>query len=306
MAVFLMGPTGAGKTDLAVELASRLPIEIVSVDSAMVYRGMNIGTGKPDAQVLRTAPHRLVDIRDPVDAYSAASFREDALREIADIRSAGCTPLLVGGTGLYFRALRRGLSALPCADAGLRARLRLEAQASGWAVLHARLARVDPGSAARIHPNDPQRIQRALEVYELTGVPLSEHFDRENKDALELPVRAFVLSPQDRASLHDRIASRFNAMLESGLVEEVIRLRAQPGICRALPSMRAVGYRQVWDYLDGEIDYSAMRSRAVAATRQLARRQLTWLRSEAQAEWLDSTSPSMLAKLLSRLTQVAL
>lgn len=280
--VFLMGPTAAGKTDLAVALVKRLPFEIVSVDSAMVYRGMDIGTGKPDADTLARAPHRLIDIREPKDTYSAAQFRADALAEIDQILKAGRIPLLVGGTGLYFRALERGLSRLPAANTKVRAALEAEAAAAGWFALHARLAKVDPESARRIHPNDPQRIQRALEVYELTGHAMSTLITASEKPGPEFTVIGLRLEPDARDWLHRRIARRFHGMLERGLVDEVAALRSSGRLAANMPALRAVGYRQAWAYLDGEGDLEALAERGIAATRQLARRQLTWLRAESR------------------------
>jgi len=285
--VFLMGPTAAGKTELAVKLVERFPCTIVSVDSVMVYRGLDIGTGKPGGALLARAPHRLIDIRAPGEPYSAAEFRTDALREIAALQAAGRVPLLVGGTGLYFRALRDGLSPLPAADAQVRARLESEARASGWAALHARLARIDPAAARRIHPHDAQRIQRALEVWELTARPLSTLW-AERASVPRLTAQTIILEPRDRSRLHRRIADRFARMLARGLVAEVEELRARPDLHAALPSMRAVGYRQVWEYLEGGSDSPTMVWRAVAATRRLARRQLTWLRREQAATRFDS------------------
>jgi len=304
MAIFLMGPTASGKTELAVELVQRLPLEIISVDSAMVYRGMDIGTGKPDAALLARAPHRLIDIRDPESAYSAGEFRADAQREVQAVLAAGRVPLLVGGTGLYFRALRDGLAGLPRAEPAVRRRLAAEAARHGWGRLHERLARLDAPAAARIHPNDPQRIQRALEVHELTGRPLSElqraQAAAPGAPALDLPVLALALYPADRSVLHDRIDARFRRMLERGLVEEVSALRARSGMHPSLPSMRAVGYRQVWAHLDGRLAREAMIREALRATRGLAKRQLTWLRSEPQAERLDSADPRLLDRALAR------
>ncbi|MBD3619203.1 MAG: tRNA (adenosine(37)-N6)-dimethylallyltransferase MiaA [Chromatiales bacterium] len=282
--VFLMGPTASGKTDLAVALVEALPLDIVSVDSALIYREMAIGTARPDAATLARAPHRLIDFLDPAEAYSAARFRADALREIAAIHAAGRVPLLVGGTMLYFRALQYGLSELPPADPAVRARLDAWAAREGWAALHARLAEVDPVSAARIHPNDPQRLQRALEVFELTGRPLSAFHARGRAGDFDCRLLKLGLLPQDRALLHTRIAARFQQMLAAGLIEEVQRLRARGDLDTGLPSMRSVGYRQVWEYLDGNYDYDTMVSKGIAATRQLAKRQLTWLRSEADVE----------------------
>lgn len=286
-AIFLMGPTAAGKTDLAVELVRRLPCDIISVDSALVYRGMDIGTAKPGPEVLSAAPHRLIDIRDPSESYSAAQFREDALREMTQISRAGRIPLLVGGTMLYFRTLERGLSDLPSADGTVRARLEEEAGVLGWAALHARLAEVDPAAAKRIHPNDPQRIQRALEVYEVSGRPMSELYGQGAAPHFPYCALKIVVSPADRAELHRRIEARYRAMLGAGFVEEVERLRGRGDLHPDLPSMRAVGYRQVWNYLDGRLSYFEMMEKGVAATRQFAKRQLTWLRAIPDVIWLD-------------------
>ena len=282
-----MGPTGVGKTDLAVALAELGRVDIVSVDSAMVYRGLDIGSGKPDAATLARAPHRLIDIREPEQAYSAAEFRVDALEAIESIHAADRIPLLVGGTGLYFRALKRGLSRLPRANPAIRRRLDEDMQRVGLAAMHDRLRQLDPESAGRIHPNDPQRIQRALEVYELTGSPMSALIAARNTDAMPYPSFEVVLAPAERGVLHWRIEQRFDQMLAAGLVDEVRDLRARPRVHKDLPAMRAVGYRQVWEHLDGEVDFEHMRARAVAATRQLARRQLTWLRAQKVATWLE-------------------
>jgi tRNA dimethylallyltransferase len=279
--MFLMGPTACGKTDIAVELARRFPFEIVSVDSAMVYRGMDIGTAKPDAETLRLAPHRLIDICDPSEAYSAARFREDALREIAAIHAAGRIPLLVGGTMLYFRALEQGLSALPPADPIVRERLEEEAARLGWAALHARLAQVDPEAAARIHPNDPQRIQRALEVWELTGRPMSELQRAGRDEPLPFGVVKAQVFPEDRDRLHERIEERFRRMLELGFWEEVERLYVRGDLDPSMPSIRAVGYRQLWRYYAGELGREEAVRAGIIATRQLAKRQMTWLRGDA-------------------------
>ncbi|MHB9157932.1 MAG: tRNA (adenosine(37)-N6)-dimethylallyltransferase MiaA, partial [Thiobacillus sp.] len=267
-AVFLMGPTASGKTALAVSLVERFPLEIISVDSALVYRGMDIGSAKPDAVTLARAPHHLLDIRDPTDAYSAAAFCDDARRLMADIVARGRVPLLVGGTMLYFRALLRGLDDLPRADPVLRKALEAEAKARGWPALHAELAAVDPATAARLAPNDSQRIGRALEIFRLTGTPMSALLDRVQS---ELPYRVLQLAliPSDRAVLHQRIAARFDAMLAEGLVDEVEFLRRAPALSPDLPAMRAVGYRQAWAYLDGDIDMKALREQGLAATRQL-------------------------------------
>lgn len=283
--LLLMGPTASGKTALAVELARRLPFEIISVDSAQVYRGMDIGTAKPDSATRRIAPHRLIDIRDPAETYSAGEFRIDALREIAAIQAAGRIPLLVGGTLLYFRALERGLAELPSADPALRARLAVEFAERGSAVLHARLARFDPASAARIHVHDQQRIQRALEVYELTGRSLTELCARPRNETLSFRIIKLILVPVERHVLHERIERRFHIMLEQGLVAEVARLKARGDLGLDRPALRAVGYRQVWAYLDGLLDEAAMIERGIAATRQFAKRQMTWLRAEKEAFW---------------------
>lgn len=287
LAVLLIGPTASGKTDVAVELVQRLPLEIVSVDSALIYRGMDIGTAKPDAATLQRAPHRLIDIRDPGESYSAAEFRDDALREMADIRARGKIPLLVGGTTLYFRALEQGLSDLPAADPAVRARLETEAAAVGWAAMHARLQRVDPQAAARIHPNDPQRIQRALEVHALSGVALSELQAAGRVPSPGWRFLKIILAPPDRALLHERIAARFHAMVAQGFVDEVRRLRARGDLHADLPSMRAVGYRQAWAYLEGNLAASEWVDKGIIATRQYAKRQMTWLRSETGAHRVD-------------------
>lgn len=292
--ILLMGPTASGKSELAIELADRLPWDIVSVDSAMVYRGMDIGTAKPSRETRARVPHRLVDILEPSEPYSAARFRDDALREIRRIAEQGRVPLLVGGTMLYFRALTRGLARLPSADAGVRARLSAEARRLGWDALHARLVQIDPEAARRIHPHDPQRIQRALEVHELTGQTLSElQRAREPFGAdTGLQFLRAVIAPTSRALLRERIAQRFATMLEQGLIDEVQALRERGDLDLDLPSMRSVGYRQVWRYLDGDLDRDEMVEKAVTSTRQLAKRQLTWLRSEPEAHWLDSESLS--------------
>ncbi len=285
--LFLMGPTASGKTDLAVALVRRLPLEIVSVDSAMVYRGMDIGTGKPGREMLSRAPHRLIDIREPEETYSAAQFRKDALEAIAEIRDAGRVPLLVGSTGLYFRALEKGLSPLPAADPRMRAALESEARRLGWGALHDRLATVDPASAARIHRNDPQRIQRALEVQAITGKSMSALMAAGREGGAGLTVHAVSLEPAERVWLHQRIARRFGEMLSRGLVEEVAALRDSGKLRAGMPALRAVGYRQTWDHLEGVIDRKSLAERGIAATRQLARRQLTWLRGEPEVSRFD-------------------
>jgi len=306
LAIFLMGPTASGKTDLAVELVRRLPCTIISVDSTMVYRGMDIGSAKPDSAVQAVAPHRLIDIRDPADAYSAAQFRVDSLREMEDITAAGRVPLLVGGTMLYFRALERGLAPLPGANPEVRAHLATEAEHLGWAALHARLATLDPVLAQRIHPNDPQRIQRALEIIELTGRPPTELFALEVPQKLPYRLIKLVVSPADRALLQRRIATRFTRMLGEGLVGEVEVLYNRGNLGLHTPALRAVGYRQIWEYLAGSIDFATMQERAVVTTRQLARRQLTWLRPEPATQWLESTDPGIIGQALRALEQAGL
>ncbi len=288
VAICLMGPTASGKTELAIELLKHLPCEIISVDSAMIYRGMDIGTAKPDAATLAAAPHRLIDFLDPVEAYSAARFREDALREMSEVSEAGGIPLLVGGTMLYFRALEHGLSELPAANPEVRAEIDAQAQALGWEALHERLQGIDPQAASRIHPNDPQRLQRALEVHEVSGKTLTELCAQ--RDAVELPYRLVKLAliPDDRALLRTRIAQRFEIMLDQGLINEVETLYQRGDLNLSMPSMRAVGYRQVWKFLAGELNAEAMQLEAVTATRQLAKRQLTWLRSETGLQVIDA------------------
>jgi tRNA dimethylallyltransferase len=278
-AIFLMGPTAAGKTALALALHDTLPVEIISVDSSQVYCGMDIGTAKPTRDELSRAPHRLIDIRDPRQAYSAADFCADALGEMRAITQAGKVPLLVGGTMFYFRALEFGLSDLPSADPDIRARLGDEAAILGWYAMHRRLQEIDPVSASQIHPNDAQRIQRALEIHELTGQPPSVLSVAKKASLFPFHVTKIALWPRDRILLHERIAARFLAMLERGFVEEVERLMLLDGLNLNLPSMRAAGYRQIWQYLIKTINYSEMTEQAIAATRQFAKRQITWLRS---------------------------
>jgi len=288
-AIFLMGPTAAGKTALALELVDRFDCELISVDSALVYRGLDIGSAKPDAATLARYPHRLIDIRDPAQAYSAAEFRADALQEMAAIAAHGHIPLLVGGTSLYFRALQYGLSALPEADAGVRRALADEAARSGWPVLHERLRALDPLAAERIRPRDAQRIQRALEVIALTGKTLSSQ-QRGLPAPFPYRVLKLALLPAERGALHARIAQRVDAMLAQGFLDEVRALRARGDLREDLPAMRAVGYRQAWQHLAGELDAADFRARAIFATRQLAKRQITWLRSELDARCLDPFS----------------
>ncbi len=286
--IALMGPTASGKTALAVAWAQRRGMEIVSVDSALVYRGLDIGSAKPDATTQAIAPHRLVDIREPHEIYSAADFRTDALREVADIVRSGRIPLLVGGTGLYFRAVLDGLSAMPAADAALRERIEEDARQRGWRALHEELAQVDAAAAKRIQPADTQRISRALEVFRATGKPITQWRREAVRTPLPYRVLRLVVAPMDRAILHQRIALRFAAMLEDGLLDEVKKLKADPRLHADLPAMRAVGYRQAWEWLErGDTDISKLRDAGIFATRQLAKRQLTWLRGELSARWFD-------------------
>ena len=273
----LLGPTASGKSSLAIRLADKLPLEIVSIDSALVYRGMDIGTAKPGAALRAQVPHHLIDIINPDESYSAGRWREDAIAITRDILERNRIPLMVGGTMLYYRALIAGLDALPQADARVRAEIDVEAAERGWPALHAELAKVDPQTAARLAPKDAQRIQRALEVWRLTGKPISE-LQGAAKAEVPFDVKGIALIP-DRALLHARIEQRFDAMLRLGLIDEVNALKKKYRLTAAMPSMRAVGYRQVWEHLEGETDEATMRSRAIAATRQLAKRQLTWLRS---------------------------
>ncbi|MDR2876729.1 MAG: tRNA (adenosine(37)-N6)-dimethylallyltransferase MiaA [Chromatiales bacterium] len=296
--IFLTGPTASGKTDLALEIVRRLPCEIISVDSAMVYRGMDIGTAKPDAALRRVAPHRLIDICDAAEPYSAARFRADALHEIAQVQAAGRVPLLVGGTMLYFRALERGLSAMPAADAELRARLELEGKEQGWPALHARLASIDPRAAARIHPHDPQRIQRALEVFELTGCAMSELQDAARAEPMPFSAVKIHVLPSDRAALHRNIEQRFHRMMEQGLLGEVEALHRRGDLDPLMPSLRTVGYRQLWQCVTGQVALEQAVCAAIAATRQLARRQLNWLRSETVPATFAVETPGLVDNVL--------
>ncbi|MCV2216396.1 tRNA (adenosine(37)-N6)-dimethylallyltransferase MiaA [Thauera sp. Sel9] len=277
-ALLLLGPTASGKTACALAIARRLPVEIVSVDSALVYRDMDIGTAKPSAEERAVCPHHLIDVVSPEASYSAARFRADAIRLMREISARGRIPLLAGGTMLYFKALRDGLSDLPAADAELRRAIDEEAAAHGWPALHAELARLDPAAAARLEPSDAQRIQRALEIVRLTGRPLAESYARKEDEALPCRLLTMALAPSDRGVLHARIAERFDTMLHGGFVDEVRRLRRTYRLNPEMPSMRCVGYRQAWEYLDGDIGYDELRFKGVAATRQLAKRQLTWQR----------------------------
>jgi tRNA dimethylallyltransferase len=299
--VFIMGPTGVGKTRLALTLAERLDGEIVSVDSALVFRGLDIGTAKPNPAERARIPHHLIDICDPTERYSAARFRHDAQVAIDAIRARGRLPLLVGGTGLYFRALEYGLADLPDADPAVRAELEACLAAQGSEVLHRRLALVDPLAAARIHPNDPQRLVRALEVQQLTGQPMSSLWQGAGLAALDAPVLKLAVAPCQRGLLHARIAQRFDTMLARGLINEVRALWLRGDLSPACPALRTVGYREVWRYLTGEFDYTSMRERAIIATRQLAKRQLTWLRRETGCEWLDVTDLAAVERLVGRL-----
>lgn len=305
VAVAIMGPTASGKTAAALAIARERPVEIISVDSALVYREMDIGTAKPSAEELASAPHHLIDIIDPLDAYSVMQFRTDTLRLVAEISARGALPLLVGGTMMYFKGLTDGLDDLPTADALVRARLDEDAARDGWPALHARLAVLDPITAERLKPNDAQRINRALEIIELTGQPMSALLSGRSKLELPFELVSFGLEPSDRAVLHGRIAVRFDQMLgtrdDTGLVAEVARLRARGDLNPLLPSMRCVGYRQTWEYLDGLIDRPALRELGVIATRQLAKRQLTWLRSMPERIVIDCLAPDATGALLSEL-----
>ncbi|EGH71619.1 tRNA (adenosine(37)-N6)-dimethylallyltransferase MiaA [Pseudomonas syringae] len=315
-AIFLMGPTAAGKTDLAIELTKVLPCELISVDSTLVYRGMDIGTAKPSKAQLAEHPHRLIDILDPAQSYSAADFRSDALAAMAEITARGNIPLLVGGTMLYFKALLDGLADMPAADAQVRAQLEADAQAFGWQALHDQLAVVDPVSAARIHPNDPQRLIRALEVYRVSGMSMTAHREQQTAQSTEaaasgrqqLPytVANLAIAPADRKVLHQRIALRFEQMLDQGFLDEVLALRSRGDLHSGLPSIRAVGYRQVWDHLDGKLTRDEMQERGIIATRQLAKRQFTWLRSWDDLHWLDSLASDNLSRALKYLGSVSI
>ncbi|MFA9216290.1 MAG: tRNA (adenosine(37)-N6)-dimethylallyltransferase MiaA [Sphingomonadaceae bacterium] len=302
LAVAIMGPTASGKTAAALAIAQHIPAEIISVDSALVYRGMDIGTAKPTRAERAAVPHHLIDIIDPLDAYSVAQFRADTLRLVEQIVARGKLPLLVGGTMLYFKGLADGLDDLPGADPLLRAALEDDAARIGWPAMHARLATLDPQTAARLAPNDAQRIQRALEICTLSGQPMSALLALREKTELPFELLSFALEPSDRAVLHERIARRFDLMLEDSedgnLITEVEVLRRRGDLHPGLPSMRCVGYRQMWDYLDGQIDYRTMRETGIIATRQLAKRQLTWLRSMPQRVVLDCLAPEPAGHML--------
>jgi len=297
-AILLMGPTAAGKTDAAIHLHQHYQCDIISVDSALVYRGMNIGTAKPEADVLEKAPHALVDICDPWEPYSASLFCEDAKRLMTESIQQQRVPLLAGGTMLYYRALLNGLTDLPDADPQIRAEIEAKATRLGWQTLHDELKQVDPRSAARIHPNDPQRISRALEVYRSTGQSLTELFAQDQGSRLDYDCLKLVICPADRQVLHQRIEQRFQIMLEQGFLDEVKALMEEPKNHAELPSMRSVGYRQAWEHLDGQTDFETMSYRAIVATRQLAKRQLTWLRKEPDAIWIDPMEATYMDHLI--------
>ncbi|SUC10127.1 tRNA delta(2)-isopentenylpyrophosphate transferase [Pasteurella canis] len=287
-AIFLMGPTASGKTDLAIKLRQVLPVEVISVDSALIYKGMDIGTAKPNDEELALAPHRLINICDPSESYSAANFRQDALREMEQITAQGKIPLLVGGTMLYYKALLEGLSPLPSADENIRAEIESKAQQLGWAALHQELTRIDPISAQRINPNDSQRINRALEVFYITGKTLTTLTEQKG-DALPYQILQFATTPKDRQILHERIAIRFKKMIQLGFQQEVEKLYQRGDLHADLPAIRCVGYRQMWEYLRGDYSHEEMIFRGICATRQLAKRQITWLRGwKYPIEWLDS------------------
>jgi len=302
-AIFLMGPTASGKTGLAIDLCEQFPLDIISVDSALVYREMDIGTAKPDAETLKKAAHRLINILDPSEIYSAAEFREDALHEMASITAAGRVPLLVGGTMLYFRALEHGLSELPAADSEVRQRLETQAQEIGWPAMHEILRQKDPKAASRIHPNDPQRIQRALEVIDISGQAMSELQAKTAGRKLEYRLHKIIISPEPRSVLHERIEKRFDLMMQAGFIDEMKSLHSRSDLNVDLPSMRAVGYRQAWDWLEGNCTSEQMRERVLAATRQLAKRQLTWLRRERGSLWYDLQSDTARAEVFGTLRE---
>ena len=299
-AILLMGPTASGKTALALELAKRLPVEIISVDSALVYRDMDIGTAKPTAAELAACPHHLIDLITPEEAYSAARFREEAVGLMKAITARGRIPLLAGGTMLYFKALRDGLSDLPQADPALRAEIELDAARRGWPAVHADLAALDPEAGARLKPTDAQRIQRALEIVRVTHRPLAESYGRREDAALPCRLLALGLVPADRAVLHQRIADRFDAMLKAGFLDEVTSLREKYRLTADMPSMRCVGYRQAWEVLEGELPAAELRDRGIFATRQLAKRQLTWLRGFTDVEPLDCLAPDLMEQAAAR------
>lgn len=290
-AIFLMGPTASGKTDLAIRLRQTLPVEVISVDSALIYKGMDIGTAKPSADELALAPHRLIDILDPSESYSVMNFRDDALREMAEITAQGKIPLLVGGTMLYYKALLDGLSPLPSAEPVIRAQIEARAEQYGWPALHAELLKIDPVSGARINPNDSQRINRALEVFYISGKTMTE-LTAEQGEGIPYNISQFAIAPQDRAVLHQRIEQRFQKMIDLGFEQEVRRLFERGDLSADLPSIRCVGYRQIWEYLSGEVSLDEAVFKGICATRQLAKRQITWLRGwGSEITWLDSLDP---------------
>ncbi|QNS15799.1 tRNA (adenosine(37)-N6)-dimethylallyltransferase MiaA [Mannheimia bovis] len=292
LALFLMGPTASGKTDLAIALRQELPVEVISVDSALIYKGMDIGTAKPSKTELELAPHRLIDILDPAESYSAMNFHADALREMAEITAQGKIPLLVGGTMLYYKALLEGLSPLPSAAPTIRAEIEARAEQHGWAVLHQELVKIDPVAGTRINPNDSQRINRALEVFYITGKTMTE-LTAQQGETLPYNILQFAIAPQDRAVLHQRIEQRFHKMIDLGFEEEVKRLFLREDLHINLPSIRCVGYRQMWEYLQGDISLDEAIFKGICATRQLAKRQITWLRSwQGELTWLDSLDPT--------------
>lgn len=297
-AICLMGPTASGKTALAVKLAQALNGEIISVDSALVFKGMDIGTAKPTIAERGGISHHLIDIIDPAQSFSTGEFRNKALAIMDDINQRGKLPILVGGTMLYFNALFHGLAQLPEANAKIRARLDKELAEQGKQAMHDRLAQIDPESAKRIHPNDPQRIQRALEVYEISGKPITYFYQQAQQNAMPFQLIKLIIAPEDRAVLHDIIARRFKQMLDNGLIEEVKALYQRGDLTEKMPSIRAVGYRQVWSYLKGEYDYDTMQEKGIVATRQLAKRQFTWLRRETDAHWLTTGDPEALNKAI--------
>jgi len=299
--ICLMGPTAAGKTPLAVKLVQNFPCEIISVDSAMVYKHMDIGTAKPDAEILKIAPHRLINLVDPSEAYSAGRFRVDALEAIEEIIAQGKIPLLVGGTMLYFRVLQQGIASLPKADTAIRAALTLRAKENGWSALHAELACIDPQAAERINVNDAQRIQRALEVFQLSGKTISALQAADTNSLSTYEMINLAITPEDRARLHERIALRFQQMLDLGFMAEVECLYKRADLSPQLPAIRSVGYAQAWDYLAGSLSHDDMREKAIAATRQLAKRQLTWLRSWQALEWFDSEADTLYEQIAKRL-----
>lgn len=304
LVVAIMGPTASGKTSAALAIAQSIPCEIISVDSALIYQGMDIGTAKPSDEERSQVPHHLIDILDPSLSYSVKQFRDDASRLISDIQARSKLPLLVGGTMLYFKALRDGLDDLPSADLALRSQLNMEIARHGTAALHARLRELDPITAKRLNPNDTQRVQRAMEIILLSGQPMSSQLDKADKPELTFELMSLALEPSDRKVLHERIANRFDVMLSAkpGLIEETAALKQRSDLHSGLPSIRCVGYRQAWDYLDGKINRDSLREMGIAATRQLAKRQLTWLRSMPDRQVIDCLSPNPIEQILGLVT----